>query len=168
VEDSTVYRKTDKGKQEVADNALGLGKHVRRLLILIDGQRDTTELSVYIRAGELESTLERLVSEGFVEAVGAGEASPGRVARAPAADDPVVFAGIKIRMMTEVRAQIRGRFSPMADLLIGEINACPTPLALREKLRSLEDVLVRLTGPEEGVALARRIGAELTRLIPKA
>jgi hypothetical protein len=50
--------------------------------------------------------------------------------------------------------------------MVEEINACPDPLALREKLRTLEESLVRLLGQEEGVALARSIGAELTRLAP--
>jgi hypothetical protein len=163
VDSAAIYRKTGKGQREVDERTSGLEKHIRRLLILIDGQRTAAELSVYIRAGEFESTLARLVEEGFVEAIGAGEASPG-VVRTPAADDPVVFAGIKINAMTEIRSQLRGRFAPMADLMIAEINTCSTPLALREKLRTFEATLVRLVGKEEGVALARRIGGELTRL----
>jgi len=113
-----------------------------------------------VRAGELERTVDFLIAEGFIEVV---EAGAGRPARAPVANDPVIFAAIKIRAMTE----IRGWLGPVADLLASEINRCSTPLGLRENLRSLEDALVRLMGKEEGVALARRIGSELTRLMPK-
>ena len=162
-EDTTTYRKTDKGTQEVADRAFGLKNHVRRLLIMIDGNRDVAELSVYVRPGELNSTLTRLVAEGLIEMVGAGDRIPGRVPYAPAANDPVVFAGIKARAMTD----IRGRLGPVSNLLVTEINACSSPLELREKLRNLESALVHLLGPAEGVALARRIGSELTRLIPR-
>jgi hypothetical protein len=165
VDDTAIYRKTDKGKQEVADRASGLETHVRRLLILIDGQRDVAELSVYVRAGEFESSLARLVAEGLVE--GADSLDPGRVAKVPAANDPTVFAGIKIRAMTEIRARIRGRLTPLADLLVDEINNCPTPLELRDKLRKLEATLVQLVGQAEGVALARSIGGELTQLVPR-
>jgi hypothetical protein len=161
-----IYRKTDKGKREIAERAFGVESRARRLLIMIDGQRDAEELSVYVRAGELESTLARLVGEGFVEAVGAGDLDPGRVARVPSANDPVVFAGIKIQAMTEIRSRMRGRLASLAELLVEEIQACPTPLAMRQKLRTLEESLIRLLGPEEGVALARRIGSELTRLTP--
>ena len=161
MEATAIYRKTDKGKQEVADRALGLEARARRLLILIDGRRDAEELSVYVRAGELEGTLALLLTEGFVEEVGSGEA--GRAARVPAANDPIVFAGIKIRAMTE----IRGRVGPIADLLVAEIKACSTPLELRGKLRSVEDALIHLLGQAEGVVLARRIGAELTQLVPR-
>jgi hypothetical protein len=69
--------------------------------------------------------------------------------------------------MTEIRARIRGRLSPMADLLVGEINACSTALELRAKLRKLEDTLTQLMGPADGAELARRIGGELTRLAPQ-
>jgi hypothetical protein len=160
VTDTAIYRKTDKGKQAVAERAFGLEGHARRLLIMIDGQRDAVELSVYVRAGELESTLALLVAEGFVEA--AGEA--GGAVRAPAANDPVVFAGIKIRAMTEIRTKL----GPTAERLVSEFNNCSTPLALRAKLRSLENLLVHLMGPTEGVDFARRVGAELTQLIPQS
>jgi len=162
-EDTTTYRKTDKGTKEVADRASGLENHVRRLLIMIDGNRDVAELSVYLRPGELKSTLTRLLAQGLIEIVSAGDRISGRATYAPAANDPVVFAGIKARAM----ADIRGRLGPAANLLVTEINGCASPLELREKLRNLESALVRLLGPAEGVALARRIGGELTRLIPK-
>lgn len=161
--DTTTYRKTDKGTQEVADRAFGLERHVRRLLITIDGNKDVAELSVYVRPGELKSTLTRLLAEGFIEMVGAGDRIPGRVTYAPAANDPVVFAEIKAR----ATADILGRLGPVSNLLVTEIKSCSSPLELREKLRNLENALVHLLGPAEGVALARRVGSELTRLIPK-
>jgi len=157
--EDTIYQKTDKGKREIAERAFGLEGHARRLLVMIDGQRDTVELSVYVRAGELESTLALLVAEGFVEAA----SQAGGIARAPAANDPVVFAGIKIRAMTEIRAKL----GPTAERLVSELNNCSSPLALRAKLRSLENLLVHLLGPVEGVSFARRVGAELTQLIPQ-
>jgi hypothetical protein len=133
---------------------------------MVDGQRNSAELSVYVRAGDFEPTLERLLAEGYIEEVAAGETDPGRVARVPAANDPVVFAGIKIQAMTEIRVRMPGRLAPLAEVMVEEINACQSPLEMREKLRTLEESLARLLGPEEGVALARRIGAELVRLEP--
>ena len=123
---------------------------VKMLLIMIDGQRDAIELSVYVRPGELESTIALLVAEGFIESAGDG----GGAVRAPAANDPVVFAEIKIRAMTEIRAKL----GVDADRLISEINNCSTPLVLREKLRRLENLLVHLMGSTEGVSFARRVG----------
>ena len=158
---ASIYRKTEKGKKEVSERPYVLEGQARRLLIMIDGQRSSAELAVYVRAGEFESTLERLLSEGYVET--AGEGDPARVARAPAADDPEVFTGLRIWAETEIRSRISGR---MADLLVQEIDGCASALELREKLRAIEDSLKRLLGEEDGVALARRIGIELTRLAP--
>ena len=158
---AAIYRKTDKGRQEVAQQSSGLEGQARRLLIMIDGQRDSAALSVYVRAGEFERTLERLLAEGFVEA--SGEAGPERVVRASAADDPAVLAAVQTRAATEIRGRISGQ---VADELVEEINACTNPLELRDKLRTLEATLTRLLGAEEGAALARAIGAELTRLEP--
>jgi len=163
-EDTTIYRKTDKGTREVADRASGLENPARRLLIMIDGNRDVAELSAYVRPGELKSALGRLLAEGFIGIVNAGERIPGRVTYAPAANDPVVFAAIKLK----ATADIRGRLGPVSNLLVSEINSCGTPLELREKLRNLENALVHLLGQAEGVALARRIGGELTRLTPQS
>jgi len=159
---AAIYRKTDKGKKEVSERPYVLEGQARRLLIMIDGQRSSAELAVYVRAGEFESTLERLLAEGYVEAADGG-ADPGHVARAPAADDPEVFTGLRIWAETEIRSRISGR---MADLLVQEIDGCASALELREKLRAIEDSLKRLLGEEEGIALARRIGIELTRLAP--
>src|SRR5262245_4386343 len=158
---AATYRKTEKGKQEVTARALGLEPQVRRLLIMIDGQRDSAELSLYVRAGEFEGTLERLVSEGLVEP--AGEPASDHIAREAVANDPAELAAIQTRATAEIRQKISGR---MADLLVQEIDSCTTPLELREKLRTLEDSLKKLLGEEEGVTLARRLGMELTRLVP--
>ena len=163
MERSAIYRRTGKGRKALEDRTSGLEKHERRLLTLVDGQRSAAELSVTIRASEFERTLERLIAERWIERVEAGAADSARLARAPLANDPVIFAAIKVRAMTE----IQGWLGPAADLLVSEINRCTTPLGLRENLRSLETALVALMGEEEGIALARRIGSELTKLMPK-
>src|SRR5215831_10715146 len=92
---ATIYRKTDKGKQEVSERPYVLEGQARRLLIMVDGQRNSAELAVYVRAGEFESTLERLLAEGYLEPADGQQAS-GDVARACLADDPEVFTVIKI------------------------------------------------------------------------
>jgi len=117
---------------------------------------DVTELSVYVRASELESAFARLVTEGFVELVD-GARVAGHVGLTPAAKRPGGLRGIKIRAMTEIRTLLRGRLAPMADLLVAEINGCSTARAARQapQARGRADPG---HGPD-GVELARRIGA---------
>ena len=161
--DATVYRKTAKGSQEVAERTHGLAKHLRRLLIMVDGSRDVTELSAFARAGEIEATLSQLLAGEFIELLGAGDRKPGHVPFAPAANNPVVFAVIKRNAMVEIRR----RLGPVSTLLIDEIDSCTGPLELRQKLRNIENALIHVLGPAEGTELARRIGSELTRLVPQ-
>jgi hypothetical protein len=63
--------------------------------------------------------------------------------------------------------EIRQRLGPVSSLLIDEIEACTGPLELRQKLRNIENALVHVLGPAEGKELARKIGSELTRLVPQ-
>ena len=163
MEETRIYRKTAKGAQEVAERAHGLAKQLRRLLILVDGRRDVAELSAFARSDEVESTISNLVAEGYIEVVGADDLKSGRVAFAPAANDPAVFAVIKRNAMVEIRK----RLGPVSSLLINEIDSCTGPLELRQKLRNIENALIRVLGPAEGAALGRKIGSELTRLVPQ-
>ena len=131
------------------------------MLILIDGERDLAELSTLIRSGELDSTLSSLLREGYIETKSGN--GPSRVSYVPAADDPQVFALIKRNAMVE----IRNRLGAVSGLLIDEIESCKNAMELRQKLRNIENVLVKVLGQEQGADLARRIGGELTRLVAR-
>ena len=163
MDEAKIYRKTATGAQEVAERTHGLAKHLRRLLIMIDGSRDMAELSSFARAGEVEPTIAQLEARGFIEMVGADDVKSGRVAFAPAANDPAVFAVIKRNAMVEIRK----RLGPVSSLLINEIESCTGPLELRQKLRNIENALIQVLGAAEGAELARRIGSNLTRLVPR-
>ncbi len=160
---STVFRKTDRGMQEVAERTQGLQASLRRALIIIDGSKDVAELSVLMRPGEVEETCTRLLADGFIEPVPAYELDPGRITYIPAADDPQVFADIKAKARYEINENI----GPVATILMDEIDACPDALTLRLKLRSIERVLVNFLGASQGEELARALGSELTRLVPR-
>ena len=163
MEDRTIYRKTAKGAEEVAERTYGLEKHVRRLLIVVDGVKDVAELSSFVRSAEVDTTIALLEKQGFIERLDAGDRTGSRIAYAPAANDPAVFALIKRNAMVEIRR----RMGPVSSLLVDEIETCQGPLELRQKLRNIENVLVHVLGPADGAELARRIGGELTRLVPQ-
>ena len=161
--DTTVYRKTEKGIAELDRRAHGLSLKLRRALILIDSSKDIAELSVMMRPGEAEETTVQLAAEGFIEPIPAYELDPARIAYVPAARDPAMFAEIKARVTNEINFRI----GPVATKLIDEINACNTAVELRLKLRDIENVLINFLGQAPGEELARAIGSELTRLVPR-
>ena len=63
------YCKTAKGHQEISERSGGLGLRARRLLILIDGQRDSEELGRLAGDSQVEETLRTLADAGFIEAL---------------------------------------------------------------------------------------------------
>ena len=60
-------RKTAQGQAEIGLRTLGLGPLARRLLILVDGQRDVPELSALMGGRDIAALLDELVAKGCVE-----------------------------------------------------------------------------------------------------
>jgi hypothetical protein len=71
----TLYRKTEKGLNEMTTRAHRLSPKLRAALIMVDGKRTDAELSAVI-LGEPEETLRWLTESGFIEpASGSANAS---------------------------------------------------------------------------------------------
>ena len=87
------YCKTAKGHQEISERAAGLGLRARRLLILIDGQRDSEELGRLAGDTHVDDTLRTLADAGFIEAEAAPVTSRLRPPRTPPARRPEPTAG---------------------------------------------------------------------------
>ncbi len=63
-----VYFKTEAGREEIRQRALNLPQSLRSLLVMIDGQRSTTELDEVIASLRLPGdALEQLQGQGLVE-----------------------------------------------------------------------------------------------------
>ena len=70
---STTYDKTTSGKLEVSDNAIGLSLMERRILILVNGEKDTASLQKLSLCDDLGPTIDRLLDLRLIEAVGSSE-----------------------------------------------------------------------------------------------
>ena len=64
---ATIYRKTEKGRQEVDTRAHRLTPRLRAALILVDGQRSQAELVKLVPPNAAQ--FDTLVAEGFIEQV---------------------------------------------------------------------------------------------------
>jgi hypothetical protein len=164
--ETAIYRKTEAGKSELVTPTGIVHQRYRRALILLDGTKDLAELSVLLRAGEIEKVVPYLLTYGMIE-----ELTPdrpdyphGRIAMVPAARDPARFALIRESAIARVREEI----GEAADMVVGEIESCENAEELRMKLRDLEDVFAGVLGDHDGATLAREIGGELIALIPRA
>jgi hypothetical protein len=159
----TIYRKTAKGVEELQTRAYGLEQKFRRPLFIVDGIKDVAQLSVIMRPGEADVALARLVEGGFIEALRGDEIPASMVRYVARADDPTYFAQAKIAM----QADFAERLGAFAETVVAEVESCHTALELRLKLRDIEEILVAALGRDEGINLAREIGHELTRLVPR-
>ncbi|MDD3483864.1 hypothetical protein [Azovibrio restrictus] len=65
-----VFRKTPKGLEEIQHRQGGLNPRIRRLLILVDGQRSVEELRAMVVMDDLSHALGLLEEEGHIEVAG--------------------------------------------------------------------------------------------------
>jgi hypothetical protein len=164
--ETALYRKSPRGKDELTAPTGIVHQRFRRALILLDGTKDLAELSVLLRPGEIEKVVPHLLTYGLIEEITPDdpEYPRGRVAMVPAARDPEVFAQIRAAAIDRVREEI----GEAADMITGEMESCETAEDMRVKLRDFEDIFSSVLGDNEGAALAREIGGELLRLVPRA
>lgn len=85
---TAAFAKTETGQQEIQRRSLGLSPLVRRILVLVDGQRSGQELAAFAAGGDIEAILGELVEKGCIEARPRdnkpGQPSPGVEAAAVA------------------------------------------------------------------------------------
>ena len=84
---TAVYTKTAAGQQEIASRALGLAPLVRRVLVLVDGQRNGADLAAFAGGQDIAAIVTELIEKGCIDAriVAARPAAAGAAAAAPAA-----------------------------------------------------------------------------------
>ncbi len=65
---SAVFAKTETGQQEIQQRSLGLAPLVRRILVLVDGQRSGRDLATFAGGADIDTILGELVEKGCIEA----------------------------------------------------------------------------------------------------
>lgn len=81
---ATVFRKTAKGVDEIANRTYRLAPRLRMALILVDGVRSDAELDKLI-AQHPSETRQELIREGYIEPIAEVPSKPVRAAAAPTA-----------------------------------------------------------------------------------
>ncbi len=93
---TTIFDKTETGRDEIATRAKHLPPRLRTLLLLVDGKRDTVELMVKVAGlGLDEKSLVELLEGGFIQVAGGApakdEAPMAHVAAANSASMPAAL-----------------------------------------------------------------------------
>lgn len=66
---STVFAKTDLGREEIQHRSLRLAPLLRRLLLLVDGERNVAQLTPFVAGQDVGAMLQELTELGCVQAV---------------------------------------------------------------------------------------------------
>ena len=160
---STVYRKTEKGVNEIATRALRLAPRLRSALILVDGRKTDAELSQLILA-DAAGTLSGLLAEGFIEVLTTLVDRPTeRKAALPsvAAPRPVIGEGAAFESLRRdaVRA-LNEQLGPAAESMAIKMERAKTMPELQPLLVHGAKLLRSVRGGAAADAFATRfIGA---------
>lgn len=163
----TTYFKTDSGRSEIAGRSHALDAVQRRLLILIDGKKTVNDLLAFVRVGELDGALERLIQEGLIEpseSISALKApsAPGFAAATATesprpATDPDQFKGVR----AQASRFVLERLGTSGEPICAAIERCESPAELRKLLRGVEIFIGQRLSAEITQEFARHFGSLL-------
>lgn len=157
-----VHAKTAAGRQEIEDRARRLPPALRSLLLMVDGQRDDTELTGLLPGLRAPAdALAQLSALGLIDIVGGAPApAAARALTAGREDDPVLYARLRDWMSDSVRRHLglKGYFLQL------KIERCTGVGALETLWPEMVAALARSKSP----ALANRWKEETRALLDAA
>jgi len=157
---ATVYRKTAKGQREIETRENRLAPRLRTALILIDGRRDSDDLAKLF-AAEAAATLQSLLGEGYIEAIGSSAAPrPAAGARADvAAEPPPAAPAANPRAFEQRRREavrhLTDRVGPMGEAVAIRIEKCTGWDELLPVLQLAQQVLRNTRGAGAAAEFSR-------------
>ena len=176
--DAGIYRKTEKGRTEIATRANKLGLRERTMLIMVDDKTTRAGLLAKNSHPTSEGILNSLLADGYIEIVsGTGAAgSPAPEAAAPSAGEPAAFAAAAAAAAAapvEVSMEFASRYAcralvtflgPGADDLTALVEKCRSVEELTARLEKCRDVIQAMAGKRK----AEEFWAGASARLPKA
>jgi hypothetical protein len=112
-----LYVKTPVGMEEIAQRSRGLAQRQRRLLILIDGKKDSAALLATLPGEETQADLQQLLADGFIKVL------EPELPKAPSAAS-VIAAAAKAAMQRAPRPESDAQRIEMArNFMLNTLNA---------------------------------------------
>lgn len=169
-----IYRKTEKGRTEIATRANKLGLRERTMLIMVDDKNSRSGLLAKNAHPTSESILDTLLVDGYIEiAPGTEVSAAAPAAAAPAAPSTAAPAVPKLQPEVEVSMLSASRFAcralvtylgPGADDLTALIEKCKNVEELTARLEKCREVLQAMAGRKK----AEEFWAGAAARLPKA
>lgn len=173
---SGIYRKTEKGRTEIATRANRLGMRERTMLIMVDDKTTRRELLAKNPHPTSEGILNNLLADGYIEIVSGGQAAPAAAPAAPSATAPVAPAApdpaapaaaapeVEVSLVSASRFACRALVTylgPGADDLTALVEKCKTVEDLRVRLEKCRDVVQGMAGKKKADEFWAGVNARL-------
>lgn len=168
---SGIYRKTEKGRVEIATRANKLGLRERTMLIMVDDKTTRAGLLAKNSHPTSEGILNNLLADGYIEIVGGDQtgaapesaaARPAAPATPPQAADPAVEVSIKSASQFACRAIVT-YLGPSADDLTTMIEKAQDIPSLTTALEKCRDIVQALAGKRKSDEFWAGVSARLPR-----
>ena len=151
-----IYRKTEKGRTEIATRANKLGLRERTMLIMVDDKTSRSGLLAKNAHPTSEDILNNLLADGYIEiAPGTEAAGAPPAAVPPPAREAAAVAAVPAAPAVEVSMQSASRYAcralvtflgPGADDLTALIEKCKSVEELTARLEKCRDVVQGMAG----------------------
>lgn len=168
-----VYRKTEKGRNEIATRANKLGLRERTMLIMVDDKTTRGGLLAKNAHPTSEGILNSLLADGYIEIApgAAGAASAPAAAPTTPAAAPIATAaaqpGVEVSVQSATRYACRALVTllgPGADDLTTLVEKCKGVEELAARLEKCRDVVQAMAGRRK----AEEFWAGASARLPKA
>jgi hypothetical protein len=166
-----IYRKTEKGRTEIATRANKLGMRERTMLIMVDDKTTRSGLLSKNSHPGSADILDALMAGGFIEfgggsgpaSAGAAPAAPDAAAApAPAAGQPAVEVSLTSASRFACRALVT-YLGPSADDLTALVEKCKDVAALTDRLEKCRQVIQSIAGKKKADEFWAGVSARLPR-----
>ena len=173
--DEGIYRKTEKGRTEIATRANRLGLRERTMLIMVDDKTTRGGLLAKNAHPTSEGILNNLLADGYIEVTPgtAAAATTSALPAAPVAAEPTAVAAAPAAVAVEVSLQSASRYAcrtlitllgPGADDLTSLVEKCKGVEELAARLEKCRDVIQAMAGRRK----AEEFWAGTSARLPKA
>ncbi len=171
-----IYRKTEKGRTEIATRANRLGLRERTMLIMVDDKTTRSGLLAKNSHPTSEGILNSLLADGYIEiASGTEAAGSGSASTTPAASTAIAAptAPTPVQPDVEVSLQSASRYAcralvtflgPGADDLTALVEKCKDVGELTARFEKCRDVIQAMAGKRK----AEEFWAGASARLPKA
>jgi len=148
-----VYRKTEKGRTEIATRANKLGMRERTLLIMVDDKTSRSGLLSRSAHPASADILDSLLAQGFIEVVGGGDAAPSTPAAAVATAAPPTpgpdMSGVEVSLTSASRFACRTPMTllgPSGDDLTAMVEKAKGAAELATTLEKCRQIVQDMVG----------------------